>query len=84
MTKSQEKTMALKDFLFIEKRFNKTIKRLNHLMEKEKILQFMNIPMEETLKEELDEKFKLIGQFQMRKLNLEIKLGFHKSTPHLN
>jgi hypothetical protein len=84
MTQSQEKSMALKDFLLSDKKFHKTIKRLNHLLDKEIAFQELNVPMPEGLEEELNEKLNLISKLQMQQMSAEMKLGFHKSIPHLN
>lgn len=84
MTKSQEQSIALKDFLLSDKKFHKTIKRLNHLLDKEITFQVLNVPMPEGLQEELNEKLNLIPKLQIQQMNAEIKLGFHKSIPHLN
>jgi hypothetical protein len=84
MTQSQEKSMALKDFLLSDKKFHKTIKRLNHLLDKEIAFQELNVPMPEGLEEELNEKLNLISKLQMQQMSAEMKLGFHKSRPHLN
>jgi hypothetical protein len=84
MTKSQEKSMALKDFLLSDKKFHKTIKRLNHLLDKEITFQTLNVPMPEGLQDEINEKLNLIPKLQMQQMGAEMKLGFHKSIPHLN